>query len=637
MTALGAQPAANPDPRRVTVVDSERAADGAVVPGTADAELHVDGLRALFEQSPASLGGNAIGIAVIGLAFWPLAAGQLLLGWLSTAVLLWLVRLAHYLRYRAARDSDTPTLLAWRSSWRTLVLLQGALWPLAVWLFWGLGSPFHTTALLLIAAAYMMASVQLLAPQRNLFIVFTCIVFLPVIVRVASDATQPWHWQLAGVLGMVFVIAMVMGRAYRGALGQAIGLKRRTEQLADQLRVEKAAAVEARREAEAANRAKTQFFAAASHDLRQPLHAMGLFAETLRQRANQPEVASLVNSINQSVEALEGLFGELLDITRIDSGGVDVQAAPVNIKELFARLRLSFEPTAFEKGLALSFHGEHRFAHTDGLLLERILRNLVSNAIRYSEDGGVLVACRAYRGRLLMQVWDTGIGVAESSLPHIFDEFYQVQSQRPLAPHQRKGLGLGLAIVKRLADLLQAPLTVRSRVGHGTVFTLTLPAGREPRGLLAPPVGTATRLGITLQGRRMVVVEDEPAVREGLTVLLESWGAQVDAFDDLATLERWTADNARVSPDLLIVDYRLPAGRTGIDALRVLRARWPELSLPAIVITGSSLGGHENEAVHDDFHLLIKPVAPTKLRAMISFKLGLRGDAPPRAARGAGA
>jgi signal transduction histidine kinase len=587
-------------------------------------------MRALYEQAPASLAGNAIGIALIGLAFWPLAEGPRLLGWLLPALLLAALRLAHYLRYRAARDSDGATLLAWRNSWRALVLAQGAMWPLAVWLFWGLGAPFHTMMLIVIANSYTLASVQLLAPQRKLFLVFSCVVLLPTIARVASDTSQDWNWQLAGVLGLVFAVAMVLGRAYRSALSQAIGLKQRTEQLAAQLRVEKAAADEARRSAEAATRAKTQFFAAASHDLRQPLHAMGLFAEALRQksqRANDPEVALLVNSINQSVDALEGLFGELLDITRIDTGGVEVQPGPVRIKDLFARLRLSFEPMAFEKGLALSFHGEQRFAHTDGLLLERILRNLVSNAIRYSEDGGVLVACRPKpgdQGKLIMQVWDSGIGISEASLPRIFDEFYQVQSSRPLEPHQRKGLGLGLAIVKRLADLLDAPLTVRSRVGRGSVFTLEVPAGREPRSLAPAPASGTARLGLTLQGRRIVVVEDEPAVREGLTVLLAAWGAEVEAFDDLGLLQQWLAAPAVTAPDLLIVDYRLPQGRTGVDALNALRARWPERSLPAIMITGSSLGGHEDEADQHDFHLLIKPVLPNKLRAMIAFKLGLR-------------
>jgi signal transduction histidine kinase len=285
-----------------------------------------------------------------------------------------------------------------------LVLCQGAMWGLAVWLFWGLGSPYHKVALLLIVFTYCLASVQLLATQQRLFIVFTCLVLVPAIVRIASDTSHPWHWQLAGILLLQFVIVLVMGRAQRSALDQVIRLKSHTDKLAAQLRVEMGVAESSRRAAEAASRAKTQFFAAASHDLRQPLHAMGLFAEALRQRSHDPEVASLVNSINESVDALEGLFAELLDLTRIDTGGVDVNPAPVRMRELFARVRLTFEPAAFEKCLALSFHGERHVAHTDPVLLERILRNLTSNAIRYTDDGGVLVSCRPRNGKLLMQV-----------------------------------------------------------------------------------------------------------------------------------------------------------------------------------------------------------------------------------------
>ncbi len=442
-----------------------------------DGGLHVDGLRALYEQAPASLGGNAIGIGVVGLAFWPLAEPPRLLAWLAVAGVLWLLRLAHYQRYRAARDSGQDTLLAWRTSWRALVLAQGAMWPLAVWLFWGLGAPFHELALIVIANSYTLASVQLLAPQRRLFIVFSCMILLPTIARVASDTTQPWHWQLAGVLGLVFAIAMLLGRAYRSALGQAIGLKQRTEQLAAQLRVEKAAADEARRSAEAANRAKSQFFAAASHDLRQPLHAMGLFAEALRQRANDPEVASLVNSINQSVDALEGLFGELLDITRIDSGGVDVQPGPVSVKDLFARLRLTFEATAFEKGLALAFHGAQRFAHTDGLLLERILRNLVSNAIRYSEDGGVLVACRPKPGDR-RQLAVPGLG-----------QRHRHRAGQPAAHLRRVLPG---------AD--QPPARGPPEEGHGPGAGHRQAAGRSARGPAHGAFAGGARLGVHARG-----------------------------------------------------------------------------------------------------------------------------------------
>ncbi len=593
---------------------------------------YVDSIRALYVQTPASLVGNAVGLVLMAVTFWPLAPPAQLQAWLGAGLLLWLARLAHYIRFRQRPQAADSVVQGWRQSWMGLVLCQGAIWGVAVWVFWGLGTPYHGVSLIFIVYSYCLGSVQLLATQPRVFLAFISLVLLPTIVRIASDASQPWHWQLALILSLLFGITVLMGRTYGGALGQAISLKRRTDELAAQLRVEAGIAEEARRAAEAANQAKTQFFAAASHDLRQPLHAMGLFAEALRQKSRDPEVASLVNSINESVDALEGLFGELLDITRIDTGGVDVQPEPVRMRELFGRLRLHFEPTAFEKGLMLSFHGEQRVAHTDPVLLERVLRNLVSNAIRYSDDGGVLVSCRPRAGKLLLQVWDSGIGISPPSLLRIFDEFYQVQSARPLQAHHRKGLGLGLAIVKRLTQLMGADITVRSRVGHGTVFSFEVPLGRLPRLVDNTPAALPKALlGLTLQERLIVVVEDEAAVREGLVVLLQAWGAQVVSFDTVDGVRAWLAAElpatspVRTRPDLLLVDYRLPQGSTGLDALAALRAHWPGQRLPAIVVTGSSLAGHEDEALTHDFHLLIKPVLPNKLRAMIGFKLGVRG------------
>ncbi|KPF42799.1 histidine kinase [beta proteobacterium AAP121] len=596
----------------------------------------VDHIRALYVQTPATLTGNLIGMGLMASMFWTLAPPGRLFGWLAVGATLWLLRLAHYVRFRRQRDADGAQLRLWRRSWMALVLCQGALWGTAVWLFWGLGTHYHVVALILIVYSYCLGSVQLLATQSRVFLAFISLVLTPTIVRIASDTSQAWHLQLAVILTLLFCITVLMARTYGSALGQAITLKTRTDELAGRLRTEMLAAEEARRladearrAAEAANRAKTQFFAAASHDLRQPLHAMGLFAEALRQRSHDPEVSSLVNSINESVDALEGLFGELLDITRIDTGGVDVNPAPVRLRELFQRLRLHFEPVAFEKGLMLSFRGEGLVAHADPVLLERVLRNLVSNAIRYTDDGGVLVSARLRQRpegpRLLLQVWDSGIGISEASLPRIWEEFFQAQSNRPLEAHQRKGLGLGLAIVKRLSVLMEAPINVRSRQGHGTVFSLEVPVGKAPRGSIeAAPAGPKMPIGLTLEGRFIVVVEDEAAVREGLVVLLQAWGARVVAFDTVEALEAWLASPGAEPPDLQLVDYRLPQGRTGIDALVALRERWAGRRLPAIVITGSSLGGHEDEAVTHDYHLLIKPVLPNKLRAMIAFKLGVR-------------
>ena len=284
-----------------------------MAPDTAEARAlppsgDVDHLRALFVQTPATLIGYLLGAAVITWLFWPLAPAAQMLGWLAALALLWLVRLAHYLRFRRNPSADEETLVGWRTSWRALVLLQGSLWGVAGWMFWGLGTPYQRLALILVVYSYCVSSVQLLATQPEIFLGFITLVFAPAIVRIASDTTQPGHVQLAVIATILFFSTVLMVRTYGSALALAISLKARTDELAGRLRQEsvtaeeaRKAAEEARRAAEAASQAKTQFFAAASHDLRQPLHAMGLFAEALRQKSRDPEVASLVNSINQSV------------------------------------------------------------------------------------------------------------------------------------------------------------------------------------------------------------------------------------------------------------------------------------------------------------------------------------------------
>jgi signal transduction histidine kinase/CheY-like chemotaxis protein len=465
--------------------------------------------------------------------------------------------------------------------------------------------------------------VPVLATQPRVFLLFSALCFVPMAARVATDGT-PDSYRLAGILLLIFSLSTLLARTYRQALQRVLELKLRADHLLAQLRVEKLAADAARQEAEIANRAKTQFFTAASHDLRQPLHAMGLFAEALRQKNHDLEVAHLVNSINESVDALEGLFSELLDITRIDSGGIEVNPQHFPLADLYRKLRLHFEPAAFEKGLALRFRGGTHMVHADPLLVERILRNLVSNAIRYTTDGTVLVGCRRRGDRLCLQVWDTGPGIAPDQQTRVFEEFYQVPHGPRTEPHQRKGLGLGLAIVKRLADLMGASVGLRSEPGSGSVFSLELPLGKSaPQA--EPMLSGKGLLSLTLEGRTIVVVEDEPAVLSGLEALLHGWGANILAFDSVAACSLWaqTAHGSTPRLDLLIVDHRLEQAMTGADALALLRGRFGE-DLPAIVITGSTMSSLDLEAQQKNFHLLIKPVVPNKLRAMIAFKLGVK-------------
>ena len=602
-------------------------AGAAATPVPAVVELPLDGylllrdhVRSTFAFNRTSLAGHGLGALIVEIIFAPVAPSGLLFGWGLLFAIVWMARAVMAWRFERNEPTDAAALEKRLRLWQLGVLASGALWGAAAWLFWPWGDGLHQLALVLVAYTFCVASVTILAPHFPLFVVFVLSIFVPAIARVALQGS-PLGLKVAAMMVVAMGMTLLLGRTYRDSFERAMALKLRTEALAVQLGKEKAVADAARLEAEIANRAKTQFFTAASHDLRQPLHAMGLFAEALRAKSHDPEVAKLVNSINESVDALEGLFSELLDITRIDSGGVEVNPEHFEMGEIFRKIRLHFEPAAFEKGLGLNIRGGRHVALADPLLVERIVRNLVSNAIRYTTDGTVLVSCRKRGGGLLVQVWDTGPGIREEERQRVFEEFYQVPGQQAVAAEQKKGLGLGLAIVKRLAALMAAPVRLASTPGRGSVFTLELPLGKAPRveARMLPGKGP---VGITLDGRLIVIVEDEPAVREGLQVLLAGWGASIVSLESMAAVRVWAAasDPEVVRPSLIIADYRLEHGETGVFAIRAIRERFGQ-EVPAIVVTGSSMTGHDKEALEQNFHLLIKPVLPNKLRAMIAFKL----------------
>jgi two-component system, sensor histidine kinase len=585
-------------------------------------------VQSTYDYMPTALSGYIAGVAVATLLYWNIAPASVMLPWMAAFAGMCIVRAIATLAFRRAAPRTREEWRRWGLYSNIGTVISAAMWGATGWVFYGQGIGtqdigLQQTGLIIIVYTFCAVSIPVLSIQRRLYRLYAGLCFLPLVARIALVGDLH-HYQLAGELLVIFAFTVLLANSYRLALQRAMDLKMKADELAGRLRVETLAAEAARREAEIANRAKTQFFTAASHDLRQPLHAMGLFAEALRQRVHEPEVAHLVNSINESVDALEGLFSELLDITRIDSGTIEVHAQHFEIGDILRKLRLHFEPSAFEKGLSLRLRGGKHVAHADPLLVERIVRNLVSNAIRYTNDGSVLVSCRKRGDRLLLQVWDTGVGIRESEQTRVFDEFYQVPNTQRVSPDQRKGLGLGLAIVKRLADLMHAPLAMRSQPGRGTVFTLELPLGKAPRAPAAAALGKGP-VGITLAGRRIVIVEDEPAVRAGLEVLLAGWGAQIDSFDSVSASRAWAerSDPLLVKPDLLIVDYRLEDGLNGVDAIKALRARFGPAT-PAILVTGSTMTGHDREAQEHDFHLLIKPVVPNKLRAMIAFKLGVK-------------
>jgi len=450
------------------------------VPGAApaapDPTAAADRVRSLYAHAASSLVGHALGAAIVAAMYMSDAGSGRVGAWLAAIALPWLVRLGLVMAFRRRAPAPGAQSLRWRWWWNTAALASGALWGLAVWIFHGRGEPWHDLALLLIVNGLCVGSIPSLATQGRVYLGFVSLACVPMIVRVGLGGGTE-QLALAGVLALICATAVLLGRNYSSAFEQQLQLKSHAAALVDQLRGEKAAAELARRAAEAASQDKSRFLAAASHDLRQPLHALGLFAQALRGRSHDSGVLQLVERIDAAVDALDLLFTELLDVTRIDTGGVEVRNVDFALAPMLHRLRLHFEPLAFEKGLTLTLRGGHQLARSDPVLVERILRNLTANAIRYTEDGGVLVCARRRGDQLLLQVWDSGMGIAPADQARIFDEFVQLgRGPASVGPGQRKGLGLGLAIVRRLAALIGAAVELRSVPGRGTVFGFRVPA-----------------------------------------------------------------------------------------------------------------------------------------------------------------
>ena len=558
-----------------------------VAPAASVDDMRVEEVRSAFDYVPATLAGNVAGVGVVTLLFAAVTPGAILVPWLAAFALLVSARGWLGWQFRQARRTgrlprtDALRWRRWQWAWNAGTLASGALWGTTAWLFFDLGDGNQRVGLIVTVYTFCIAAVPVLATQPRVYLAFAALCFVPMMARLLIDG-QHHSLELASILLLIFTLTTALARNFRTALRRAIDLKLRADDLTQRLSGEREAAdaarlaaETARLSAEAANRAKTQFFAAASHDLRQPLHAMGLFAEALRLRRHDDETLSLVNSINASVHALEALFSELLDITRIDAGAVVAEPRPFAVGDLWRRLDLHHRPDAFEKGLDLRLRGHHCVVHADPVLVERVLRNLLTNAIRYTDEGGVLVAARRREGRIWLEVHDTGCGISDEERERIWEEFYQVDSASCAVPcGERRGLGLGLAIVRRLASLMDAPLRLSSSRGRGSLFAIGLPLGQ-----LAPPSSQASTLAAgpgqapSLQGRLLLVVEDDPAVRGGLQVLLRGWGARVVALATAAEAEAWVV-HANEPPDLLIVDYRLEPGRDGLQVLQAVRQRF---------------------------------------------------------------
>lgn len=365
--------------------------------------------------------------------------------------------------------------------------------------------------------------------------------------------------------------------------------------------------------AEAANLAKSRFLAAASHDLRQPMHALNLYLASLTELDTSKSMQTCVENLSKCAKAMNDMLDTLLDISSIDAGALQPRSSAFPIASILDRMRVEFEPLARAKGLTLRIARCSAFVYTDEEIAKRMLRNLVSNAVRYTERGKILIGCRQRDMQLRIAVYDTGLGIVPEKQHAIFEEYYQINNHER---NRAKGLGLGLAIVQRLAKLLGTSIMLNSKPGAGSLFAFDLP--RIDLQTIQPvmPSVFAAAHAPPLANAVIVVIDDEPLILNATRTLLEGWGCTVITATHGQEALAQLAVNVR-PPDAIICDYLLAGSENGISVIAMLRTALNN-DIPAMLITGDTLPEHMKMLQASNLPIVHKPLHHDKLRAALS-------------------
>jgi signal transduction histidine kinase/CheY-like chemotaxis protein len=573
---------------------SSAAVQRAELPDT-DGRLSDEALRAATAAAPAMFVAFAIALAADVVVLAPSPWRSVWLGCVVAVTSAWAITIA------AGRRRSRPLRGAWRwqRSFTGLAVVSMLLLALPPWIPGPAPPAVERIVAMLALAGIAMAGATVFAS-----------VPVPLAVAVAlplSPALAEWMREggtsgaaIAGVLLAMAaaLVAAMHRRIWQCAAHASLQREDRMRELED-----------ARDAAVRADQEKSRFLAIASHDLRQPMHALGLFAATLEKRLRGSGEEPLVHNLARSIDALDGSFSVMLDISRLDAGTIEPNFQLFPLRDLFRRLHMHFAGQAEQAGLGLRFSPGGKLVTSDPQLLERILGNLIQNALRYTENGGIVVVARTTRAFVNVEVWDTGVGIQRTELPRIFNEFYQVgRGERA----RERGLGMGLAIVKRLALLLGHRLVVSSRPGRGTMFRVGIPVGGLPE--IQDVTAAADTLPMPLpvpQPRTVLIVDDEESIRQGLTLLLEEWGYQALAAGTVEQAGR-VVGRLDAPPDLILSDLHLGDGPDGIAAIDAVR-RQCGFDVPAILITGDTSHDELRRATDSGHPVLFKPVQPRKL------------------------
>lgn len=582
--------------------------------GERDALVAHDRIHALFNQVAARM--LAIAAATAGLvvlAMWNSVPRPLLLAWFALYVVNLVVRVLLSRAFRRENPAG-ERLRVWARRYTLAMASSAAIFGSIAWLMFPYATQLGQMLLIVIVVGVSAASITTNAWHPPAMRAYLLLMLLPMLARLAYE-TGLEYGLLAVAFALYLVVLMVFGRDQAALIVRSFSVAHENVALLEELRRKTELAEAARRTAEQASLAKSQFFAAASHDLRQPMQALGLFAASLRETTREPQDARRVDQILSSVDALESLFDELLDINKLDAGHVKPVLSHFRASTLFEKLQNTYSPLARKSGLELRFEDAGAVLHTDAVLLERVLGNLISNALRYTAAGSVRVHCAARDGQVAIEVADTGPGIPRAEHERVFDEFYQLGNPER---DRRKGLGLGLATVRRIVDLLGCRVTLDSEPGKGCVFAVLAPQGHADRVAPAPAAETVEDLDALLD-KVIAVVDDERDVRDALAELLATWRCKpVAAGSARELLERLEASGLR--PDVVIADHRLRERESGSQAVAALRERYGA-RLPALIMSGDTTAEIFRVASEQRLPLLSKPVRAARLRAVLQHLL----------------
>jgi signal transduction histidine kinase/ActR/RegA family two-component response regulator len=482
----------------------------------------------------------------------------------------------------------------------------GLSWGSLAWIAVDGVSVFSSIVVIALLVSLLVGLMSTLSPILSLYVI-ACLTISGTVSSKLLSLNQS-EYNNIGLFGIAAcVIFIAMARDMNQQHKKNILLQFDNQDLIEKLNQETEKVRAAQKLAENESQAKTKFLAAASHDIRQPIHALGLFLEVLARSPLTQYQQQVLQNANTAFEASAEMLNTLLDFSRVEAGVVDVQQRAIYLQPMLNKLESEMAPLAANKNLVYRSKDTEAIVNSDPALLELILRNLISNAIRYTERGGILIACRQRGVYTSLEIWDTGIGIAPVHHDNIFKEFYQLGNTER---DRKKGLGLGLAIVRGYTQMLKHNLLFNSALGRGSVFKVEIfNAIEKPKNNSA----TAKQPQLTSLNARVLVIDDDETVRLGMAGLLHTWGCQCDAADSIEEALQFVKNQ---TPDLIISDFRLRDLQTGAQAIAQIHTACGT-TIPALLITGDTGKDRLIEATQSGIPLLSKPVAPSVLYAKL--------------------